>query len=355
MAKTRFDLRQLSLASSLIASAGLIAHWWLNTDSQPYAHIDHAAFLRTIDLMHGGAGYYEAMRDAFREIDTTIGHARGYRIPTAFLVWRWIPVGWLWGTFLLVAVGGATWAAHRLARTAWAPVAVTLFMLLAGRSIGTFGFDSWMLVEIWLVPVALASTVAWRGERDWLAAFLALGATLLRETAAVFLIGGLVAALVARRRVTPWLAASGTAVALYGLHFAIASSYVEPPGTFAPLFGTGDPPRTIATMATWTLSTSPWVGVLLLVAGGAGILRSNERWLLLPVLCLPLNGLFVDRPYWGIMLIPYLLIYGIDQVTEPFSRDARSAAGEAEGSSPPPGTRRREPGTPAAEPAPPSS
>lgn len=357
LAVDRWRLRGTTLVA-LVLSGLLIVAWWLGTDARPYEHIDHAAFLRTVEYQQDGQGYYEAMRQAFLDIDTTIGHARGYRIPTAFLVWRWIPLDMLYGAFLVGVVATSALLVARLARNPVSIVAVTAYLLVAGRSIDGYegvGVESWMLVELWLVPLAIGAVVAWRAERDWLSAGLALAATLLRETAAVLLVGGALAAVIGRRTKVPWLVAPAVGAALYGLHFWVASGYADPPGNFAPLFGTGDPPRTVWEMLRWTVfPTWPMVAALWAI-GGLGIWRSRERWLLLPLLAMPLNGILVDRPYWGIFLVPFLLTYGIDEVLAPFSRTARSGAAGAEGSTPPPRTRWLGRGTQEAAPAPPSA
>ena len=353
----RPERRWLSLSTVLVlgACAALIAMWWQWTGPQPRIQIDHQAFLRTIDYQRQGASYYAAMQRAFHDIDVTIGHPRGYRIPTAFLIWRWIPPSWLWGVFLVGVVGSTAVLCQRLARTPWSPIVVTLFMLFAGRSAGGLGLDSWMLVELWLVPFAVGCVLAWRNGQDVLAAGLALTATMFREIAAVFLIGGLLAAVMGKRAKWPWLVAAGIGAALYLFHFWLAGDWVEPPGNFAKLFGTGNPPASVFGMVTWTVTTSWIVGAFLWALGGWGIWRSGERWLLLPALCLPLNGFLVDRPYWGIVLIPFLLVYGIDEAAAAFSPGARRRGAEDGGSSLRPGTPEPERGSPEAEPAPPSA
>ncbi|HSL58519.1 MAG TPA: hypothetical protein VK866_11805, partial [Acidimicrobiales bacterium] len=187
------------LVVSLIVSLALVVMWWLWVGIRSAAHIDHLAFLRTHGYMRAGEGYYAAMRQAFLDIDTTIGHARGYRLPSPFWFWELFPPGALYGLFLVIVVLGSTVLLTRITARPLVIPWVTLFLLYAGRSTGfanEASWESWMLVELWVVPLILGSVVAWRQRRDGWSAALAAAATLCRETAAVLLIGGLLAALV---------------------------------------------------------------------------------------------------------------------------------------------------------------
>jgi hypothetical protein len=306
--------------------------------------------------MRAGEGYYAAMRQAFLDIDVTIGHARGYRLPTPFWFWELFPADLLYGVFLLVVVVGSLVLLTRITTTVAALPWVTLVLLYAGRSTGfadEANWEAWMLVELWVVPLILGTVVAWRSRRDGWAAALAAAATLCRETAAVLLIGGLIAAVVDRRPWRPWAVSSVATGLAYLAHVAVASGYADPPGTFAQLFGTGDGIDTVLYMTMWNLPGPVLIGAVLWALGCWRLWHRPERWLLAPLFALPLTGLLVNRPYWGILLIPLMVTFAVEQVVTPRG-DARTAGAGGAGSSPPPRTRSLGRGNPAAEVAPPS-
>src|SRR5205823_1646595 len=109
----------------------------------------------------------------------------GFRPPTAFLLWRWLPSSFLWPAYVLVVVIGT---GLLLAAVTTVPVVVPLvaiYLLTLGRVSVEFLF-----VELWTVPLAAATFFAVERARWRWAAVLALLATAVRELAGGLLLGG---------------------------------------------------------------------------------------------------------------------------------------------------------------------
>jgi hypothetical protein len=179
-----------------------------------------------------------------------------------------------------------------------------------------------MLVELWAVPLLALSHLGWRRERSWLAALAAAGAVLVRELAFPVLLLGLV---LDRRHRRPWLVGTGVAVAGYGLHTVLAMGAGFDRGTESDLFGTGDPPGSVVRMLVFAFPLA--LGV---VVWALALLRVVRGRVLVPVaalLGLPLLGLLVDRPYWGILATPFALLWAGELVGEVWSE--RAAASRA--------------------------
>lgn len=340
---------------AVVACAGLLAVLYtVLIPAGDRGHFDHFTYLRTIRYMQDGEGYYDAMRLGFLDGGITLGHARAYRMPTAFLVWRWIPEDVLWGAFLLLVVVAATALLARITPHPWLAMPVACYLLLTGRMPGGDLTESWLLVEYWSIPLLAGGVVAWQHRRDGLSAALFCGAAMLREISAPVLVFGLIAAHRAGRDRRPWLAALCVFGSSFALHLSVAAARLEPPGNDAVLWGTGTPPSSIVDMATWMLPGPP---VLWLAAWGLAVWQAWRRdlfLLLAPVLGLPVLGLFVDRPYWGLVVIPFVLVLAGEAVVDGVNAARRRAAAGA-GSSPPPGTPGPGPGSPVAAGAPPSA
>src|SRR3954452_13590585 len=277
------------------------------------AHTDHVAFLGTLHRMRGGEAYYPAFRDAFLDdVGIRVGQPRAFREPAPFLVWRWLPESALFLTFLVVVVMLTVWLLARASRYPMAALAAGVFLLLASRTTIT----EWLLVELWCAPLIAGCVLAWKRERWWLAAGLAAGVVLIRETAAPLLLAGFVLAIVTARPRKPWLVASGATAALFAVHYAIAGHFVLPNGTESSLQGTGHPPESTFNMLTWPLQQErPLSAAVLLLWLALPFVITRDRRALTPViglLAIPLASLFLDRPYWGLMATPFALWLSAD-------------------------------------------
>ena len=339
----------------VVALSGLLSVAYLAfTDAGPSGHADHFNYLRTVQHMQDGQGYYPAMRQAFLDGGVTLGRARAFRLPTIFWLWRWIPESLLYATFLLVVVVGTTWLMVRITNHPWAALPVALYLASAGRLANTAVSELWLLVEFWSVPALAGGVLAWERGRDGLSAGCFLLAALLREVSAPLLCSGLLVAHLRGRTRRPWLVALGVFSITFAVHLVIAQRYVVTPGNDADLVGTGNAPWSVFGMATFPL---PGATALWLIPFALGLYQAWRRDLLLllaPVFGLPILGLVVDRPYWGIVVVPFTLLLAGELVAERIS-DARRRGAAAEGSSPPAGTPTPGRGTPAAAPAPASA
>jgi hypothetical protein len=215
-----------------------------------------------------------------------------------------------------------------------------------------------LLSELWCVPAIAGSLLAWKRERWWLAAGLAALASLTREHSALLLLGGLVAAHVDHRPRRPWVVAICVTGAGLALHSLLASGYTQPGGTDATFLGTANPPSSLLHMMGWGIPTTDLVGLALLAAAAWAL--AHRRRDLLPaagLLFVPLFGFVTDRPYWGIVMIPFTVFLAADLAADTIAAitGARRAAAAGAGSSRRPGTPAPAPGSRAGALAPPSS
>lgn len=280
---------------------------------------DHFTYLRTVEYMRQGADYFTAMRDAFGDLGTTLGHARAYRLPGIFLFWRLFPTSWLFGAFVVVVVLGTTYLLARASKTPWAALPVGLYLMAAGRipwaEAGAFR-ETWALVEYWTVPLLAGGLLCWRRRQWWWAAALITLAALTREVTAPLLLGGLLAAHVGRLPRRPWFVGVATFSALFAAHLWVAGHHLDPPGNDAVLLGTGAPPGTVLDMTAWVVPGGVVVGLVLWLGAVERLYRRDrlELVFMAPLLLLPLTGLLVDRAYWGIVVVPFTLFYSAELV-----------------------------------------
>ena len=288
--------------------------------------IDHALFTMTVDEMRDGAGYYEATEDAFAivygperaELTETV---RGFRPPTLFLIWRLLPNDRaIWLAYVLVATLAGVLSAG-LARFPPLGILVSIYLLGLGM-LNTGG--GWMAqfttTELWAVPVMLGAILAVRRERWWLAASLGLLAVMVRETAAPLLVVGAALALVGRLPKRPWLTSLATAAGLYGLHAILASEFIDP-GVATALPSRAEIPGSLLRIVGMGLPAGLVVGLILWVLAIIRVFRREQHPLLTSAyLWLPLIGLVLERHYWGIMVVPFTLIWGIEEGADVVAR-----------------------------------
>jgi hypothetical protein len=267
---------------------------------------DQYLYQGTVRRMRAGQGYYEASEQTFRAAGGTIETARGYRLPTAFLLWRLLPERGLWPAYVIV-VAGAT--ALILLAGGVAPIAVLLCFLYL-LILGKFSVE-YLFVELWAVPLVAGAMVASVARRWWPAAGLALAATTVRELAVLLIVGGLLAALVRKHPTKPWVGALATAAVLYGLHIVLVSSHLGSHGTEGRLLGTGSL-SAAAHMMGFQLPAGVVVGPLLWSAALVWLRRTDRLLAVGPYAALPLLGLVADRPYWGGMVVPFLLVWSYE-------------------------------------------
>jgi hypothetical protein len=265
-------------------------------------HLDHKAFLDTVRRMRLGDGFYDAFDDAMGSIGADVDQLRVFRQPLLFEFWAALPASWLQPAFFVIVVFGSTWAASRISRRPAVGLAVGQYLAVAGVY---GGIDTWLLCELWAVPFMLGSCASWLQGRDKLAAGLAAVAVLIRETAAPLPIGFALASLRSDRSTKPWLASLAvSAVGLFG-HWWFAASHLEPGGTSVALWRTGG----IGDVFWMTnfLVLPALVGMAVWMVGVVLIWRSALRPAI-GVALIPLLGLFVSRPYWGLLTMPMCIL-----------------------------------------------
>ncbi|HUP14572.1 MAG TPA: hypothetical protein VM848_00735 [Acidimicrobiia bacterium] len=295
--------------------------------------IDQALFRITVEHMRNGEGYYSAYDSAQdivygpqrAAITETI---RAFRMPTTFLLWQLLPseeaIWWLF-----VTVAGLTGiVATRLVARPELGIFVSVYLLGVGvvleegQSTAQF-----MTTELWAVGPILGALVMARRERWWMAAGLAVLAVLVRELAAPLLAAGVLLAVLGRAPRPPWFTGAAVALGAYVLHAMSAAKFIEPTTSQAPIVDETQLPFTILEMMGFALPAGIVIGPILWLLAVRSTWRSR-RLLDMSVLGLPLVGLIIDRPYWGILVAPIAAIWGIDHLLDVVRRrpSASSAA-----------------------------
>jgi hypothetical protein len=310
-------IRALAVALVVLACGGAAALG--SAGGRPF--VDHVVYLRTVRSMRAGSGYYAAMDRALRDTIGPAATTRAFRLPTLFWAWAQLPGRtWIWVGFLVLC-GLTGLLARRLSRHALVAPLVTVALLAAGLGIPRPGqggrVDQWTLVELWVAPLVVGAVVAWTRRRDGLAAALAVAACCVRETTALLLVGGLVAAWRTGRRRTPWIVGLVAALVVTALHAHAAHPFLAPAGQGAetPLLGTGRPWFVLTMMGGGLPYGAVW-GPVLWLAALAHARRDPARWMALPHLLLPLLGLVLRRDYWGLVTLPLVLAWGVDELVE---------------------------------------
>lgn len=287
--------------------------------------VDQILYRETTASMRDGDTYYEAMDEALRAHPATNGPAtstRAFRFPTVFVVWQVLPTqAWVWGLFVVLVAAMAFAVLHLTTWPFVAPLFAAYVLRLARPySLGAASWlDQYLIVEIWALPLIVASIVAWRRERRWIAAAaFALAAVLVRELVAGLLVGGLLVAWRSRRPVWPWLAAVVAAAAMWIAHDRWAGPYLVSQGHEAELIGSGQPPWTITAMMATGLPAPVIVGPLLWGLTVRRLWRLDRELLgyLSLLLLLPFTGLLVGRNYWGFLVAPLLVWFGVEELVD---------------------------------------
>ena len=280
--------------------------------------IDHHIDVRTFSLMRHGSGYYAAMNRAMREVGhAPVDEVRAFRMPTVFLIWRWLPnTQAIWLLFVAMVVVTAL-ITFRITRFQFVAPVLALLLLTTGKMLsGSQWLNQFAVVELWAAPASVATLLAWKRERKASAAWFALLAFAIRELAAGMLVFGLIASLRHRRARLHWIGACTVAAVFYLVHSHEAMKYLVAHGTGVqlPLFGTGGP-SSVAAMMGFAIPVGIVVGPLLWSAAVVRCWRIGHD-AALGLLALPLTGFAVDRPYWGLVSLPAVAIFGTEGVAE---------------------------------------
>lgn len=271
---------------------------------------DQYLYADTVARMKDGDSYYRAAADSYEAVGGAVETTRAFRPPTAFLAWRWIPTSLLWPAYVIVVAVATGLLLLATTRVPLLAPLVTIYLLVLGRS----GVE-YLFVELWAVPCVAASLLFVERKRWGAAAAFALLATAVRELAAGLVLGGLLAAVVHRLPWRQWAVALLAGAGLYALHATLLSPYLSAHGTEAKLLGTGSV-GAMLDMAGFQLPAAQAVGLVIWVLAVVHIVRTGRLARLGFFVSLPLVGLVVDRPYWGGMVVPFLLLWAGEEVAE---------------------------------------
>lgn len=290
-----FSTRELRLVGAIAALAIIIA-WALSAGPADTYDVDHLAHRQTAETME--LGFHHAMDQAMIERDGgPSGSVRSFRLPTLF--WIWSVTGTDWATFLAFLACFAIVLVWLLPRPLGVPV-IILYLTVNSFPLLDRGWQAqWLAVELWAVPVAMIGIALWWRRRDIPAAAVATSAAFLREHLALLLIGGLLQAWREGRRSWPWLTGLASFGLFYAWHAASTLPRLADVGAEAALWG-GGIDGFIA------ISSFGIPGGFLL--WGLAFWRCRRDWLPIPLLLLALAGFLVDRPYWGLMVVPMALL-----------------------------------------------
>ena len=344
---------ELLMIAAVVAGSIAYACWIASPNLH---HIDHLVYVRTLDRMRHGEGFYAAFRDAMSATGIVTGRARAFRMPLFFEILRWVPPSMLHATFYAVVVVGTALIVLRLSSEPLAAVTVAGYLLLAGQQpVHGGSIADWMLVELWTVPLLAGALLAHRRRRWWLAAALVCVAAVLREVNAPLLLGGGWYAWRHRASLLPWVTGVAAFLAAFAVHIHVASGYVLPHGNDAPLLGTGRFPSSMLHMLQYHDGVPALLALALWGVAWWRATRLGVVAFVAPMLAIPLLGLFVERPYWGFVVMPFVIMWSTEVGVAALRRFVESRGTADAGSSPPPRTPGPGPRIPAGVGAPPSA
>jgi hypothetical protein len=283
---------------------------------------DQYIYANTVARMKARDSYYRAASDSYKAVGGSVETTRAFRPPTAFLVWRWVPTSLLWPTYVVLVAVATGLLLLGVTTTPLVVLLVTVYLLALGRV-----SVEYLFVELWAVPLVAASLLSFE-RRCWrAAAAFALVATAVRELAGGLLVGGLLAAVMHKRPWSSWLVGIVAAAALYAVHVALLQPYLGAHGTEAKLLGTGSV-GTVLDMAGFQLPAHRVLGALIWGLALIHVVRTGRFAMLAFFVTLPLLGLVANRPYWGAVVVPFLILWAGEAVAALIMRvSSRSAAG----------------------------
>jgi hypothetical protein len=295
------------LAAAAIVVLGVVFLFLAPQQPRRYDN-DQYIYADTVARMKGGDSYYRAASDSYKAVGGSVETTRAFRPPTAFLVWRWTPTSMLWPAYvMLVAVATGLLLLSVTTTPIVAPL-VTIYLLALGRV-----SVEYLFVELWAVPLVAATLVEVDRRRWRAAAVFALVTTAVREISGGLLLGGLLAAVMRKRPWRSWLVALVVAGALYAVHVVLLRPYLGAHGTEAKLFGTGSV-GTVLDMAGFQLPADRVLGGLIWALALVNVVRTGRFPDLAFFVTLPLLGLVADRPYWGAIVVPFLILWAAEEV-----------------------------------------
>lgn len=193
---------------------------------------DLALYEGIVAGMRAGGGYYDVAADQLRALDYPLRPFLTFRVPTLAVVQAALPPVAVAVLMLTLSVAaGLTWLARLMARAFTRPAPlVAAAVLLAGGLVAFVQWPLWPFHEFWAAPL-VALSLAVRRPGLWLsAAAIGLAATLIRETAALYLLVMAACAWVEgeRREAAGWVAALALFAVVLAFHAWAASHAAGP-------------------------------------------------------------------------------------------------------------------------------
>ncbi|WP_315760552.1 hypothetical protein [Sphingomonas sp. Y38-1Y] len=182
--------------------------------------------------MRSGGGYYEVAADQLRALDYPLRPFLTFRLPTLAVVQAALPPFGVLALMLSLSIAaGFAWLARLMAGGLARPAAlVAAAVLLAGGLVAFVQWPLWPFHEFWAAPLVALSLAARRPGLWLTAAALGLAATLIRETAALYLVvmAGCAWFEGQRREAFGWGAALGVFAIVLAAHAWAASHSAGP-------------------------------------------------------------------------------------------------------------------------------
>jgi hypothetical protein len=108
--------------------------------------------------------------------------------------------------------------------------------------------------------------------------------------------------------------------------FAIAGHHTVATGQEAEFLGSGKGLTSLLHMVDWVLPNPEVLGLFIWILGLVYLARSRDDWLLWPIMLVPLLGFVANRPYYGLMFEPFMILFATQLVVEGFVNRARAPA-----------------------------
>jgi hypothetical protein len=307
-----------TLAAVVIAGMAIVS--LLDVPDGPRM-IDHQVYLTTHGSMRAGDSYYPAMASALEQVYGTPVAPRDFRWPTVFWMWQPFPdEDALWFAFVALSVATGLFVTLTSSMPLTGAV-ISLYMLRIGSFPSEIGdIRQFLTVELWAMPLLLVTCSLLQHQRQGAALVAGLAATLVREQAVLVLVGLLLfwKWKTPSRRWQP-VSALAIAAAVYAVHVVSTLPFLDPKGAHTPLWLDGHRLGSFVDMASFGI-VATWIGMLAWIVAVWSSARGNHPRQLLPILMLPLVGLFVERPYWGVLVVPIALVVSLEVATNALVR-----------------------------------
>ena len=307
--------------SAAVVSMLVVVH---QTTAQHVRYIDESIFLKALELMRRGTGYYPAMKSALAINHAPAAQVRSYRPPTGFLILRWLPPSTYRPIGGLVVAVSVT-LVWRLVRRR-EPALQAVVMLGATAWLTAMLPDTYLYAELWALPWFLGAALAMRRDDQRSAAWLTAVAVCFRELYAPALLVGLLVAGRGRRR--PWWQALAATSVLGAVHVWLASHQLVAHGNEARFDGVERLSLALRHVVTPTASTPVSIAIAVLtIAGAAGLVLCwhtdrAARFVGPTAVLLAMATIYSGRVYWPLLFGPAVVPFAV----ELFSRRSRGVA-----------------------------